>query len=457
MNRFVKKNMILIIVISLSSVAAIALLVWTAIEHSRMSAYINQVNKLREDIGVLVSKKPAPVDENKPRIRQDIETYSKAADAIERAFNDPLLPALEEFIKVVQYKDPEKKANRPISLAEFKTLFFEEWNKVDAANVAQQGITFKVFQQRFPNWRDAMLEFKKLAEKATTEPITDQSVDEVFLTALGVPRTMQGKPELLSRFMTDYRYKLLDMLSAGKITVGNVEAGNFSFTQQDVFQPEEYPQVARNWDIIGDIVSKMVEAKVKSLNGFYKRTVAGEAVGDYQVYNFTFEVEGSLESIRKLVSLLDQSYLKGNRVYVVRAVFLYAVEDQAKLLFMPASAVPGMEGQNGEDGFMPPGMQPPGRPGMPDMRQPGMPGMQQPQFQGRGRGRRGNIQRPMESDRPMTEEEQRAQLEEARKKWLEAEKKKPFYERIGYGNTLVGANSDCQAQITVEYVILNKK
>ena len=42
--------MILIIVISLSSVAAIALLVWTAIEHSRMSAYINQVNKLREDI-----------------------------------------------------------------------------------------------------------------------------------------------------------------------------------------------------------------------------------------------------------------------------------------------------------------------------------------------------------------------------------------------------------------------
>lgn len=451
MNRFVKKNMILIIVISLSSVAAIALLVWTAIEHSRMSAYINQVNKLREDIGVLVSKKPAPVDENKPRIRQDIETYSKAADAIERAFNDPLLPALEEFIKVVRYRDPEKKANRPISLAEFKTLFFEEWNKVDAANVAQQGITFKVFQQRFPNWRDAMLEFKKLAEKATTEPITDQSVDEVFLTALGVPRTMQGKPELLSRFMTDYRYKLLDMLSAGKITVGNVEAGNFSFTQQDVFQPEEYPQVARNWDIIGDIVSKMVEAKVKSLNGFYKRTVAGEAVGDYQVYNFTFEVEGSLESIRKLVSLLDQSYLKGNRVYVVRAVFLYAVEDQAKLLFMPASAVPGMEGQNGEDGFMPPG-----RPGMPDMRQPGMPGMQQPQFQGRGRGRRGNIQRPMESDRQMTEEEQRAQLEEARKKWLEAEKKKPFYERIGYGNTLVGANSDCQAQITVEYVILNK-
>ncbi len=448
MNRFVKKNMILIIVISLSSVAAIALLVWTAIEHSRMSAYINQVNKLREDIGVLVSKKPAPVDENKPRIRQDIETYSKAADAIERAFNDPLLPALEEFIKVVRYRDPEKKANRPISLAEFKTLFFEEWNKVDAANVAQQGITFKVFQQRFPNWRDAMLEFKKLAEKATTEPITDQSVDEVFLTALGVPRTMQGKPELLSRFMTDYRYKLLDMLSAGKITVGNVEAGNFSFTQQDVFQPEEYPQVARNWDIIGDIVSKMVEAK---------RTVAGEAVGDYQVYNFTFEVEGSLESIRKLVSLLDQSYLKGNRVYVVRAVFLYAVEDQAKLLFMPASAVPGMEGQNGEDGFMPPGMQPPGMPGMPDMRQPGMPGMQQPQFQGRGRGRRGNIQRPMESDRPMTEEEQRAQLEEARKKWLEAEKKKPFYERIGYGNTLVGANSDCQAQITVEYVILNKK
>lgn len=452
MNRFVKKNMMLIIVVSLSSVAAIALLVWTAIEHSRMTAYINQVNKLRKDIGVLVSKKPAPVDENKPRIQQDIETYSKAADAIERAFNDPLLPALEQFIRVVQYNDPEKKAVRAISLPEFKELFFAAWDKVDSANVADQGITFKVFQQHFPNWRNAMNKFKEEAEKATTEPITDQSVDEVFLTALGVPRTMQGKPELLSRFMADFRYKLLDMLSNGKVTVGNVDAGNFSFRQQDVFQPEEYPLVARNWDIIGDIVSKIVEAKVKSLNGFYKRTVAGETVGDYQVYNFTFEVEGSLESIRKLVSLLDQAYLAGNRVYVVRAVFLYAAEDQAKQLFMPVSAASGTEGQNGEVGLMPPGMQQPGA------LQPGvMPGMPQPQLQGRGRGRRGNISRPMEIDRPQTEEEQRAQLEEARRKWLENEKKKPFYERMGYGNILVGANNDCQAQITVEYVILNKK
>lgn len=457
MNRFVKKNMTLIVVISLCLVAAVLLLVWIAIEHSRMTAYINQVNKLREEIGGLVAKKPAPVDENKPRIQQDIDTYSKAADTMERLFQDPLSPALEEFIKVLKYFDPEKKAVRAIALDEFKTLFFEEWSKVDAANVAQQGITFKVFQQRFPNWRDAMQQFKKVAENMTAEPITDQSLDEVFLTALGVPRTMQGNPDLLTRFMTDYRYKLLDMLSTGKVTVSTEEAGNFSFGQNEVFQPEEYPQVARNWDIIGDLVSKIVKSKVKSLNSFHRRNTSGETVGDYQVYNFTFEVEGSLESVRRLVRLLDQSYVKENRVYVVRAVFLYAVEDRAKLLFASDSSTQENNPFSTGEGILPPGLQ---QPGSSAMRQPGMPPMPQPQMPpmpGRGRGRRGAVPRMVEPERPMSDEQQQAQLEEARKKWLEEEKQKPFYERFGYGNKVIGVNNDCQAQITVEYIILNKK
>ena len=55
MNRFLKKNLILILVISVSFIAVCVLLVWTALEHSEMSKYSNEVSSLREKIQELGS------------------------------------------------------------------------------------------------------------------------------------------------------------------------------------------------------------------------------------------------------------------------------------------------------------------------------------------------------------------------------------------------------------------
>ncbi len=438
MNRFVKNNLILLAVISLSVIVALGLLVMTIIEHAQMRNYSQQVTKLRDDIKNLVSKKPAPVDGNKPLIQEDITNYTKAAKAMERKFEDPLLPAMRKFISVVRYKNPETKQEEKVTLKKFKELFFESWNKVSDDQIAQKGIIYKQFQRNFPNWVQAMAEFRNEVSNATTEPITDQSIDEIFLGLVGVPRTMQGKPELLQQFMNGYRNKLLDLLANGKVNVSSVEATDFTFTQQDEIQSDQYPEVVRNWDIMGDIVTKIVEAQLSGLNSFHKRSINGESVGDYQVYNFTFEVEGSIENIRKLVALLDQAYMKGNRVYVVRGIFLYSKEDTAKLLFQPenpegndaSGTIAKSENRDEEDQDRP--------------------------VRGR-RSRRRQMMREEEERRSEPNEEQRRKAEEERRLAEEADKRKPFHERRGYGTILVGANRDCQAQITVEYVVLKMK
>lgn len=56
MKRFVKNNLVLIVVLSLSFIAAVVLLVWTALEHSEMSRYAAQLTKLRSDIKVLIDQ-----------------------------------------------------------------------------------------------------------------------------------------------------------------------------------------------------------------------------------------------------------------------------------------------------------------------------------------------------------------------------------------------------------------
>ena len=48
MNRFVKNNLVLIIVLGISLVATIGLLVWTTMQYLQMWQYITQTENLRE-------------------------------------------------------------------------------------------------------------------------------------------------------------------------------------------------------------------------------------------------------------------------------------------------------------------------------------------------------------------------------------------------------------------------
>ena len=430
MKRIIKNNLVLIVVLGICLVVTIGLLVWTAMEYIQMSNYINQTGQLRSDIATLIKKTPAPVEGNIPLIKTDTTLYAGAAEKLRRRFGHPFRPALEQFISILRQSDGER-----IPLTKFREDFLVEWNKGDRS--AQKYSDYKSFQRRFRNWPEAMQAFRTAAEKVTTEPITDNSIDDMFLGALGVPRQFDGRADNLQRFMAEYRRSLLE-ITKDKVLFETPEAANFSFTisanagsaagvgQKGVYLAEDYPMIAQQWEIIGDMVKRAADSGINSFVSFRKRTIQPEKVGGFDVFHYSIEITGTMASIRKFVNLLDQAFQE-NRVYVVRSIFLYQDGDGAKKLLTPDAILPillpGMTGPNDEFANLQP-----------------------------GRRRR----RPERSFRPESDSSAAAQAareEAARKAKEEEEKSLPYNLRTGYGEKLIGKSDLCRAIIDVEYIM----
>lgn len=428
MKRIIKNNMVLIVVLGASLVVTIGLLVWTAMEYIQMSNYIAQTARLRSDIATLIKKTPAPVEGNVPLIKTDTTLYAGAAEQLRRKFGHPFLPALEQFISVLRQKDGER-----ITLAKFREDFMAAWSKGD--RIAQKYSDYKSFQRGFRNWPEAMQAFRGAMEKATVEPITDNNIDEVFLTALGIPRQFDSRPENLQRFMAEYRRRLLE-ITQGKVLFETPEAANFSFpvtvsAAAPVRDPrstapnpaDEYPMIAQHWEILSDIVKRASESGIHSFISFRKRAVQPEKVGGFDVFHYSIELTGTMESIRKFVSLLDQAFQE-NRVYVVRSIFLYQDDEGAKKLLTPNEILPVL------------------MPGIPDTGE----------FPGQPRRRRGAVQ-PESRPAGDSATELAAREAAARKAKEEEEKSLPYNLRTGYGEILIGKSNLCRAIIDVEYIM----
>ncbi len=432
MKRFVKNNLVLIVVLGLSFIAAVALLVWTALEHSEMSDYAAQLRKLRSDIKILIDKAPAPVKENIPLIEVDQKSYAKAANRIRRKFGHPLQPALAGegkapgFIGVLTPKTTLGKLRQEIK---------EEFGKHES--FAQQGVAYKEYQLKYKNWNQAMQEFRKLAQPLTAERITDNNVDEIFLQALGIPRNLQQRPERLAAFLRSSYERLRGLLSEGEVEV-RPEVGGFGFElglgteggnstgTVGQYSPEEYANITQQWAIMGDLIRRVSRSGVRSLNLFKPRSLAPEQVGDFVVYHYSFEVSGPLSKVRTLVQNLD-SAIAENRIYVVRSVFLYSADDPLRMIVDPegakAEAQKSME-QAPENNI----------------------------FSSRRRYPAGRA--PIPSRDGMSEEEMLREAELQRKKLEEEEKKRPYNERSSYGKVLSGGDQqDCRAIIDVDYVM----
>ena len=429
MNRFIKNNLVLIIVLGISLIATIGLLVWTTIQYLQMWQYITQTENLREEIANLIKKTPAPVEGNIPLIEADRKLYTRVAEQIRKPFGRPLQPALDQFISVLRRTNGEK-----ITLDKFKEEFSAEWTKSDL--FAQQELNYSLFKRNFRNWDEAMQVFRSIAEKATAEPINDGNIDEIFQSALGVQRKLGGKPENLLRMMTNFRNGMLE-LTKDKIQFDSEEATYFSFSFSNIgsgvapsgdgvgggtsgYLLEDYPMIAQHWEILSDIVKRSTDSGIESFVSFRKRAIQPEKSGGFDVFHYSIEVTGSMDSIRKLVALLDQAY-HSNRVYVVRSIFLYQVEDDALLLVEPELAESKEAAEN----------QPVNIPVMPR------------------RGRRG-YSAPRESADARAAREL---AERQAKEIAEREKSLPYYHRSGYGVPVIGRNSLVRAIIDVEYIM----
>lgn len=497
--RFFKNNLVLILVVALLSVAALVLLVFSLIEYVRMSKVIDDTDNLRTQIAKLIEKSPAPVEGNRKPIMADTELYSRAAVQFRENFGRPMRAAVNKFIEtlyaaqiaeeVEKYRkefteelrgtEEGKKLNdgeaakkveaaivafRAEALDRYEKKFISEfregWDRVDATNFAEKGLVLQEFKKRFSNWDQAVEAFQPLAQAATLEQLTKDNVEDVLLDAMGVPRLLQGKEEELKRFLIGYRTRVLDALTK----IQNTSDCTFGFNLENTYGyiKEEYPIIVRHMDNIGDIIKRVAESGVKVFNGLEIRMGAPgatadpsslmmgpgggssgtsyassvESVGSFDIYHYTFEVTGSLDSVRKLVGLLDNAYLD-NRFYLINSVFLYAPDYNAEQIFTPESD---------ESDFST------GNPGAPQQQAP----------RSRSRSRRQQMVDPsmgmmMEPGMTPVNDEQeklRRQREEYERREKERQAKLPYNERRGYGEIVAGGSQECQAVIDVDYIVL---
>ena len=439
MNRFVKQNLLLITVMSIASVIILALLVYSAIVYFQMSQCISETDSLRQKIATLIRHTPAPVDDNKPLISQDIALYTKLNGELSKTIGRPYQPAADRFIEILM------NVKKGASIEEARKNFVEEYNNTVGKdeNPARQGMALDELRRKYRNtWDKALQEFVKLVTPLTQEPDLEHDGEAFAFYTIGIPRKMQNNPEKLLAYARKYQEKIHQLLGqkmrpeADALGFTFIENPNVTFKSEEggaaaPFRKEDIPLIFRHWDIIGDVCKKISVVDIKSLNffnirginrenGAYDATFTGR--GNYMVAHYSFEVTASLENLRKLAKSFCYDPAT-RRFYIVRSVFVYASDSEiaaAKQLLNP-QAVQEVAKETSTAPVR------------------------------RGR-RRGAVAEPVEnSSTDDKAAELRARIQEEFEK---REKSLPFYQRSGYGDVKLGGMSEYRAVFDIEYIEL---
>ena len=435
MKRFIKDNLVLLIVLSVAVIISLALLVLVIIEHSRMYNYFQQAENLRNQIGELIQQKPAPVKGNIEPIKEETALYRKNTEQLQQVFGKVKEPALEAFAAALGVKLPE-------FLEKFRTAWEADNNRTALGG---RDRFYQRFKRDYPKWNQAVEAFQKEYQKVTAEPLNSTNVDEVLMTALGLQRNMENSPENCLRYMWRMRSRMVDLFAENKVELQG-EAASFGFDYKTAPLPEMVPDIVRNWEVIGDLATRIAKSGVNALYSFHIRNLASERVGDYVIYHYTFGVSGDLNKIRAFVKALHEA-TREKRMYIVRSIFLYADSDGAQNVFLERAAeaerlrleLEGVNTGSEAASMMPPEMAAPGM--MPGMRNPMMPGrnpMMPPDM--------------MPPDDPSQQQQPVKTLAQIR----EEIQKLPYDKRPGYGRKLFGGSPNCEAVFDVEYVALSE-
>lgn len=482
MNRFVRNNLFLIIACAVACVAAVVLLVFSVIRYSEMAKCIAEIEQFRQQIIELGKKKPAPVDENKPLIKQDIRLYGKLADELEGYFKSGNRAVAERFVSILN--DGLGKKDEKLTPEKFVQDFREIWDK--APTEAERNLQFTTFKNRFPNWNSAVAAVMPEFQKLTTEPLDEDATVELVFSALGVPRTMRENPENMLKFIKKYQAELVKMMSNIAFDTSKTRVDWFGFetepttassiTQKYKNPQSHYPALAKVWDIYGDVVKRLVSCrktikdekgnvmpwsreaenrlnrekvkftiqgdKIDTFAGIFLRAaiapdanaenaanaILGDEKGSLQVYRLRLQVSASLTGIRLLVKALEDAY-KEHRIYIIRSVALFAVRDGADEIFRK---IAGEYNTSTEE----------------NAGDKNEPAVQESRGRGRGRGRGGRGAEPQvpQPQQPKKQAAVKPAQEESNKKY-------EYYERIGYGDVLIGDDKTCTAIIDFDYVV----
>ena len=364
MNNFIRKNTFLVGVLALSALGALALLVVAVMLHAEMSGYIQNTEDMAKKVRELRNQRPPAVRENIRKVQQNSEGYSQAAARLRLRFGQIYYPALAAFVKKLDPKTPEGETNKVEYLQRLFREFWEEAKKSQPRERAylsfrNMGLEKKLWTAE--KWVDGMKSFREMAGEVTEEKIDDRNVEDIFLSSLGLVRTVNDQA-LLDVYMRLLRVSMVELLAQNNVKLvgvyfNNTNLGIAPLTDNRAFQDfsrragaesenrrssersggesasassaDLFPGIMRNWEIMSDLVRRIAESKVDSLEKLNLENLEGRRQDDFTIFRYEIIVRGKPEAVRKLLNHLQDAY-RDNRIYVVRNFSIWKLEDQAQ-------------------------------------------------------------------------------------------------------------------------------
>ena len=386
MNRFIRKNLFLVGVMGLSVLGVVVLLVLSVTQYIEMSKYISKTAEMRKKNETLMRQRPPAVQENIELVQKDITGYALKAEELKNYFGHPLYPALVKFcaeLKVTpdelrknfrEFWEKEKESQGP------REQTYRRYRATCGVPLGQANENAKKLWE-VDAWNAAMEVFVEAAQSTTMEKIDDRNSEEIFLSALGLPRNL-GKSQLrLEAFARDMQAQVVDLLTEKN----DISMLGVYFNQHDVApiksnkdfvdqsdrrkdgenstsgggsaspagessggegekKEAEPSDVIRNWEIICDLAQRMVKAKIDSVEEISYKDMVGREDSGCRFYTYTVSLIGSEKELRTFLNLLNNAYT-GNRVYVVRNIVWEKQEDQIQDIIDAAQGILGNQNE----------------------------------------------------------------------------------------------------------------
>lgn len=368
-----KKNLVLFIVIGCSLISSIVLVVLVLGGHDEMTKSVVKVEEIKKQIKDLSKQKPSPHPGNIIRMKKDIDAYKENVEAIQHIYGQPYRDAILAYYAAL---DMDEKS--------FLEKFGEFWTQNANSGTTRYQLCLK-FNSTFTSFKlsKARENFKQIFQKNTVEKIDDNNINDIVLSAIGVPR-LPSETEF-KRFLFQNKEEFTKMLDSNNVVYPE-SLTSFSFNEYmgaSTFpKKEEIPQIIDSFLMVGDLLKLAIGCNIKDIQSITRGSLFGTPDGKFTRYRFSLEVQSDMVNLQKFMNGLNESYVR-NRVYVIRNVVIEAVVDKAKEIITEKIEFQAKK-PTAADGMMP-GTEDPNKPAEVKKEEPKKPSV--PYFQERNYGK----------------------------------------------------------------------
>ncbi len=340
-----KKNILLVVVVVIALFLSGGIAFQVVGKIDEMDTAMAEVNTLKKKATSLKRLKdtPVPVEGNIKLIQEDIDELQNKLKKIRRTIGHPRRNALIVFAEVVGITEDElikkwidayksaRTSNKNIQNIEIlKNFLAEEFDREKKNNAL---VRFKeVIESRTS---EIKLGYKK--ENGQLETLTDSEINDILLETLGIQREMSNIKcsTYLGRYKENLQYilsnKTKDSLPVRVSSNVYLNYAFSEFTSDNLPKKAETPNIIKQCGIIEDIIFRLKDSQITSLENLTKNSLEGVIKNDFQRFDYDIVIRGSLSRIKIFINSLNQAY-EDNRIYKIKELFLKKLLDNTSSL-----------------------------------------------------------------------------------------------------------------------------